>query len=101
MKNVSEPSFTEPKGWLPTSEFTALYGRNPVAGSATPTSYAGHSTTGVYRNPKLTYQLDRLMGSGQIDIAQKHYNQALMVESTRRNTALIETMITKPDTAAA
>jgi len=28
VKNVSEPSFTEPKGWLPTSEFTALYGRN-------------------------------------------------------------------------
>jgi hypothetical protein len=28
VKNVSEPSFTEPKWWLPTSEFTALYGRN-------------------------------------------------------------------------
>ena len=27
-KNVSESSSTEPKWWLPTSEFTALYGRN-------------------------------------------------------------------------
>jgi hypothetical protein len=29
VKNVSESSSTEPKRWLPTSEFTALYGRNP------------------------------------------------------------------------
>jgi len=28
VKNVSESSSTEPKRWLPTSEFTALYGRN-------------------------------------------------------------------------
>jgi len=30
VKNVSESSSTEPKRWLPTAEFTALYGRNHV-----------------------------------------------------------------------
>ena len=36
-----------------------------MAGFATSTSYAGHSTASVKHNSKLTYKPDHPMGSGQ------------------------------------
>lgn len=58
-------------------------------------------TTLVHDAPASAMISGHVLGHASIDIAQKHYNQALMVESTRRNTALIETMITKPENTMA
>jgi integrase/recombinase XerD len=58
-------------------------------------------TTLVHDAPASAMISGHVLGHASIDISQKHYNQALMAESTRRNTTLIETMITKPNTATA
>lgn len=58
-------------------------------------------TTLVHDAPASAMISGHVLGHASIDIAQKHYNQALMVESTRRSTALIESMIVLPETSAA
>jgi hypothetical protein len=58
-------------------------------------------TTLVHDEPTSAMISGHVLGHASIDIAQKHYNQALMVESARRSTALIESMIVLPETSAA
>ena len=58
-------------------------------------------TTLIHDAPASASLSGKVLGHATIDIAQKHYNQALMVESTRRNTALIESMISSNNKTAA
>ena len=58
-------------------------------------------TTLIHDAPASASLSGKVLGHATIGIAQKHYNQSLMVESTRRNTTLIESMITTSTKTAA